>query len=183
MEELLQHFVSRSIADKKKSNDLELVRHNSWWNLCKIFDQIMADLLDRSCQKRYIKSWVKKCYIKSWLIYLTAMLYQILTNILDSNVISNLGKIHHIRTRLMSCAKSERRGQNLVTCDLTKEEKCEQDIFFSYSKQMGPNTSVQDICVILTDWLTYVMGIIFTDAGLLFREGRKKGPHNRILLA
>ena len=79
------------------------------------------------------------------------MLYQILTNILDSNVISNLGKIHHIRTRLMSCAKSERRGQNLVTCDLTKEEKCEQDIFFSYSKQMGPNTSVQDICVILTD--------------------------------
>ena len=28
----------------------------------------MADLLDRSCQKRYIKSWVKKCYIKSWLI-------------------------------------------------------------------------------------------------------------------
>ena len=102
MEELLQHFVSRSIADKKKSNDLELVRHNSWWNLCKIFDQIMADLLDRSCQKRYIKSWVKKCltkswhmylikfwqiylnkswqqcYIKSWLIYLTAMLYQIL---------------------------------------------------------------------------------------------------------
>ena len=75
----------------------------------------------------------------------------------------------------MSCAKSERRGQNLVTCDLTKEEKCEQDIFFSYSKQMGPNTSVQDICVILTDWLTYVMGIIFTDAGLLFREGRKKG--------
>ena len=26
VEELLQHFVSRSIADKKKSNDLELVR-------------------------------------------------------------------------------------------------------------------------------------------------------------
>ena len=71
-----------------------------------------------------------------------------------------LAKIHHIRTRLMSCAKSERRGQKLVTCDLTKEEKCEQDVFFSNSKQAR---------------LTYVMGILFTDTGLLFREGRKKG--------
>ena len=144
--------MSRSIADKKKSNDLELVRHNSWWNLCKIFDQIMADLLDRSCQKRYIKSWVKKCYIKSWLIYLTAMLYQILTNILDSNVISNLGKIHHIRTRLMSCAKSERRGQNLVTCDLTKEEKCEQDVFFKFKANGTQYLSARHLCN--SDWLT-----------------------------
>ena len=114
--------------------------------------------------KRYIKSWVKKCltkswhmylikfwqiylnkswqqcYIKSWLIYLTAMLYQI------------LAKIHHIRTRLMSCAKSERRGQKLVTCDLTKEEKCEQDVFFKFKANGTQYLSARHLCN--SDWLT-----------------------------
>ena len=144
--------------------------------------------------KRYIKSWVKKCltkswhmylikfwqiylnkswqqcYIKSWQIYLTAMLYQILAKSIT------FGQDWWVAQK----ARGEARTSLHVTW---LKRKNVNRMFFSNSKQMRPNTSVQDICVILTDWLTYVMGIIFTDTSLLFREGRKKGPHNRILLA
>ena len=130
--------------------------------LTAILYQILTDILDRHVISNLDRYTWKHCYIKSWQIYLTAMLYQILTDILDSNVISTLDRYTWQKCYIKSWQKSitsgqdwwvaqKARGEARSSLHVTwlKRKNENRMFFFSNSKQMRPNTSVQDICVIL----------------------------------